>query len=138
MRLVPPTIAADQVQYLPIVKAYADKIGVVAVIKQSVPTQRAIDAGTMVLGLILDTLSRRSPLYRLAAFFAHQETALLLGKAVAPAACHDDTVGRGLDRRYDTGTMPVGTAGAVRADQVFGFDTRSVHCDPPSMTVYGD
>ena len=30
------------------------------------------------------------------------------------------------------------TACAVRADQVCGFDKRSVHCDTTSVTVYGD
>ena len=62
MRLVPPTIEAYQVQHLPIVKAYADKMGLVEVINQLVPTEMAIDPGTVVLGLLLDTLSGRSPL----------------------------------------------------------------------------
>jgi len=127
MSLVPPTIEAYQVQHLPIVKAYADKIGLVEAIKQLVPTAMTIDPGTLVLGLILDTLSGRSPLYRLEECFAQQDTARLLGKAVAPEALHDDTVGRVLDWLYDTGTMQVCTACAVRADQVFGFDKRSVH-----------
>jgi Domain of unknown function (DUF4277) len=79
------------------VKAYADKIGLVEVINQVVPTVMAIDPGTIVLGMILDTLSGRSPLYRLEEFFTHQDTALLLGKAVAPDAFDDDTVGRVLE-----------------------------------------
>jgi hypothetical protein len=37
-----------------------------------------VDAGTVVLALVLDTLSGRSPLYRLEEFFAQQDTALLL------------------------------------------------------------
>src|SRR5712691_9204032 len=138
MGLVLPTIEAYQVQHLPIVKAYADKIGIVEMINQVVPTEMAIDAGTIVLGMILDTLSGRSPLYRLEEFFAHQDTALLLGKAIAPGAFDDDPVGRVLDRLYDTGTMKVFTACAVRADQVFRFDKRYVHFDTTSMTVYGD
>ena len=138
MGLVLPTIEAYQVQHLPIVKAYADKIGLVEVINQVVPTEMAIDPGTVVLGLILDTLSGRSPLYRLEEFFAHQDTALLLGKAIAPSAFDDDTVGRVLDRLYDTGTMKVFTACAVRADQVFHFDKRYVHFDTTSVSVYGD
>jgi hypothetical protein len=68
MGLVLPPIEAYQVQHLPIVKAYADKIGVVEVINQLVPTEMAIDPGTIVLGMILDTLSGRSPLYRLEEF----------------------------------------------------------------------
>src|SRR5438876_12241229 len=101
MGLVLPTIEAYQVQHLPIVKAYADKIGLVEVINQLVPTEMAVDPGTIVLGMILDTLSGRSPLYRLEEFFAHQDTALLLGKAVAPEVFNDDTVGRILEHLYE-------------------------------------
>jgi transposase len=71
-------------------------------------------------------------------FFTHQDTALLLGKAIAPEAFQDDTVGRVLERLYDTGTMKVFTACAVRADRAFGFDKRYVHFDTTSLTVYGD
>ena len=138
MGLVLPTIEAYQVQHLPIVKAYADKIGLVETINHLVPTEMAIDPGTIVLGMILDTLSGRSPLYRLEEFFTHQDTALLLGKAVPPEAFQDDTVGRVLERLYATGPMKVFTACAVRADRVFGFDKRYVHFDTTSITVYGD
>ena len=133
MGLVLPPIEAYQVQHLPIVKAYADKIGLVEAINEVVPTEMAIDPGTIVLGMILDTLSGRSPLYRLEEFFTHQDTALLLGKPVAPSAFDDDTVGRVLDRLYDTGTMQVFTACAVRADQVLHFDKRYVHFDTTSI-----
>ena len=136
--LVLPTIAAYHVQHLPIVKAYADTIGVVEVIHQLVPTEMGIDPGTIVLGMILDTLSGRSPLYRLEEFFAHQDTALLLGQAIAPDAFNDDTVGRVLERLYDVGTMKIFTACAVRADQAYGLDKQYVHFDTTSISVYGD
>ena len=138
MGLVLPPIEAYQVQHLPIVQAYADKIGLVEAINAVVPTEMAIDPGTIVLGMSLDTLSGRSPLYRLEEFFTHQDTALLLGKPVAPSAFDDNTVGRVLDRLYATGTMKGFTACAVQADQVLHFDKRYVHFDTISMTVYGD
>ena len=138
MGLVLPPIEAYQVQHLPIVKAYADKIGLVEAINAVVPTEMSVDPGTIVLGMILDTLSGRSPLYRLEEFFTYQDTALLLGKAVAPAVFNDDTVGRVLDRLYDVGTMKIFTACAVRADQVYGLDKRYVHFDTTSISVYGD
>src|SRR5712691_10843747 len=121
MGLVLPTIEAYPVQHLPIVKASADKMGLVEVINRVVPTAMAIDPGTIVLGMLLDTLRGRSPLSRLAEVFAPQDTALRLGKAVAPAAFAADTVGRVFDRLYDTGTMQVFTACAVRAAQVWHF-----------------
>jgi transposase len=138
MGLVLPPIEAYQVQHLPLVKAYADKIGLVEAINQVVPTEMEVDPGTIVLGMILDTLSGRSPLYRLEEFFTHQDTALLLGKAVAPEVFNDDTVGRILERLYDVGTMKIFTACAVRADQVYGLDKRYVHFDTTSISVYGE
>jgi len=138
MGLVLAPIAAYQVHHLPMVKAYADQIGLVEAMHQLVPTEMAIDPGTIVLGMLLDTWSGRSPLSRVAEGFACQDTALLLGKAVAPGALDADTVGRVLDRRSDTGTMQVCTACAVRADQVFGLDKRSVPCETTSVRVYGE
>jgi len=138
MGLVLPPIEAYQVQHLPLVKAYADKIGLVEVINQVVPTEMDVDPGTIVLGMLLDTLSGRSPLYRWEECFTHQDTALLLGKAVAPEVCKDDTVGRVLERLYDVGTMKRFTACVVRADQVYGLDKRYVHFDTTSISVYGE
>ena len=71
------------------------------------------------------------------AFCTHQDTALLLGKAVPPEAFQDDTVGRVVERLYAPGTMQVCTAGAVRADRVFGCAKRYVHFATTSITVYG-
>jgi hypothetical protein len=50
------------VQHLPIVNAYADELGLVGLVNHLVPTEMETDAGTVVLGLVLDTLSGRSPL----------------------------------------------------------------------------
>jgi hypothetical protein len=76
---IPRELEVYQVRHLPIIKAYADQLGLVSSINYLVPTEMQVDAGTIVLGLVLDTLSGRSPLYRLEEFFAHQDTELLLG-----------------------------------------------------------
>ena len=86
MHDIPHEIEAYPVAHLPIVKAYADKLDLVGLINYFVPTEMDVDAGTIVLGLVLDTLSGRSPLYRLEEFFAHQDTELLLGKPLPPHA----------------------------------------------------
>jgi hypothetical protein len=49
------------VHHLPILKAYADQLGLVRLINHYVPTEMEVDAGTVVLALVLDTLSGRSP-----------------------------------------------------------------------------
>jgi transposase len=135
---IPQELEAYPVHHLPIIKAYADQLGLVEVLNQLVPTELDIDSGTIVLGMILDTLSGRSPLYRLEAFFAQQDTELLCGKAVPAELFNDDPGGRVLDRLYEVGTIKLFTACAVRAEQVFGFDKRYVHCDTTSGSVSGD
>src|SRR5262249_22375903 len=70
--------------------------------------------------------------------FAHQDTELLLGKALPPQALTDDTVGRVLDRLYDFGTMRLFTACAVRASMRFGLERRYVHLATTSRSVWGD
>jgi transposase len=131
-------IEAYPVHHLPLIKAYADELGLVGLINHHVPTEMEMDAGTVVLGLVLDTLSGRSPLYRLEEFFRDQDTELLLGKTVPSGAFNDDQVGRVLDRLYDFGTMKLFTSVAVRAAHQFGLDRRYVHFDTTSRSVYGD
>jgi transposase len=135
---IPAEIEVYPVHHLPILKAYADQLGLVSLINHYVPTEMNVDAGTVVLGLVLDTLSGRSPLYRLEEFFAHQDTELLLGKALPPHAFNDDAVGRVLDRLYDFGTMRLFTACAVRAATRFGLERRYVHFDTTSRSVWGE
>jgi hypothetical protein len=74
-----------------------------------------VDAGTIVLGLVWDTLSGRRPRSRLEAFFAHQDTEVRLGQPLPAHAFNDETVGRVLDRLSDMSTMQIFTACAVRA-----------------------
>jgi transposase len=134
---IAPEIEVYPVHHLPIIKAYADQLGLVGLINHYVPTEMDVDAGTVVLALVLDTLSGRSPLYRLEEFFAQQDTELLLGKTVPPQALNDDTAGRVLDRLYDFGTMRLFTACAVRAATRFGLERRYVHFDTTSRSVWG-
>ena len=104
---IPEGIEVYQVKHLPIVKGYADKIGIVEIINRLVPTEMEIDAGTMVLGMVMDTLSGRSPLCRLEEFFEGQDTELLLGKAIPSEMFNDDNAGRVLDRIYEVGTTKI-------------------------------
>jgi transposase len=138
MQALPPAIEVYPVHHLPIIKAYADQLGLVSLINHYVPTAMEVDAGTVVLALVLDTLSGRSPLYRLEEFFAQQDTELLLGKTVPPHALNDDTAGRVLDRLYNFGTMRLFTACAVRAATRFGLERRYVHFDTTSRSVWGE
>jgi hypothetical protein len=61
---IAPEIEVYPLQPLPIIQAYADQLGLVSRIKHYVPTEMDVDAGPVVLGLVWETLSGRSPLYR--------------------------------------------------------------------------
>ena len=82
MSSLPAAIEVYPVHHLPMLKAYADQLGLVSLINHYVPTERNVDAGTVVLGLVFDTLRGRRPLYRFEECFAQHDTALLLGKRV--------------------------------------------------------
>jgi transposase len=133
-----PVIDGFTTQHLPIVSAYARKIGVTDVINTLVPNQMEVDAGTIILGMVLDTLTGRSPLYRLDEFFKNQDTELLLGKKTDPSKFSDHTVGRVLDRIYEYGAMKIFSAISVRALNCFNIDRSHVSFDTTSVSVCGD
>ena len=133
-----PDIDGFTVQHLPIVTAYAQKIGIVETINTLVPTQMEIDAGTVILGMVLDTLTGRNPLYRLNMYFENQDTQLLLGKKVDPKKFSDHTVGRVLDRIHDYGAMKVFSQISLQALKQFNIDRSHLSFDTTSVSVHGD
>jgi hypothetical protein len=62
-------IPAGQVNHLPVVAHFARRLGLVQIVNRLVPTQMAVEPGVIVLALVLDTLSGRSPLYHLQTAF---------------------------------------------------------------------
>ena len=87
-------IDARQVDHLLIMKSFADDLDLVETVNRLAPTQMTVKPGTIVLGLVLDTLSGRSPLYRLVEFFEGRDMEVLLGERVPASVFNDDTVGR--------------------------------------------
>ncbi|MFA7061619.1 MAG: DUF4277 domain-containing protein [Pedobacter sp.] len=61
--------------------------------------------GKIVLGLIMNVLCGRSPIYRVEEFFQMRDVPLLLGEDMAAEMLNDDAIGRVLDRVYDYGYM---------------------------------
>ena len=96
-----------EVRHLPIVKAYAQKIGLVETVDRMVGSQMELSPGMAVLGMVLDTLSGRTPLYRLAEFFEEKDTQLLLGTAIEPERFCDYNLGRSMDQIFETGTQKI-------------------------------
>jgi transposase len=97
-----------------------------------------IDPGTIFLGMVMDTLSGRTPLYRLEEFFQDQDTELLLGKRINPAVFNDYNVGRVIDKAYAIGAIKLFSAISKRAVDVFEVNNRHVSFDTTSVSVFGD
>lgn len=131
-------IESYSVKHLPIVKAYADRLGLVELVNHLVPSEMELSPGLYFLGMVLDTLSGRNPLYRLEHFFDEQDTELLLGKEVDAKRFNDINVGRFLDKVFDVGAVKIFKEISMRAVSTFGLDCRHVHFDTTSRSVYGD
>jgi len=127
-----------RVDYRPIIRAYIQRLGLVEVINSLIPTEMEVTPGLIVAGMIQDTFSGRSPLYRLEEFFATQDTELLLGASVEPGAFRDHNVGRVMDRIYQEGPSRIFSEVACRAAVIFDLDTRYGHWDSTSVSVWGD
>jgi transposase len=131
-------IKAHAVHHLPIIKAYADKIQLVEVINQLIPSNKIVDHGTIILAMVIDTLTGRNPLYRLDEFYSKQDTELLLGKKIHHSELTDDSIVRTLDAIYDYGTMKIFSAIALHASKLFEIISRYIHFDTTSKSVFGD
>jgi transposase len=132
------SIRASDVRYLPIVSAFARTIGVVEEVDRLCGHKNGISPGRIVLALMLDALSGRTPLFRLPQAFAKLDTELLLGEAISPQKLNDDAVGRALDRIFAVGTNKVLGVLALRTVKLFDLNTTHVHQDTTSHRVYGD
>jgi transposase len=131
-------ISAGQVNHLPIVAHFARRLGLVQIVNRVVTTQMDVEPGLIVLGLVLDTLSGRSPLYHLQTAFEDCDRALLFARDLPAEYFSDDNVGRMLDCLYETGTQRIFSALSVAALERFPVSTHHAHFDTTSVNLYGD
>ncbi len=127
-----------EVRHLPIVKEYAKRLNLVETIDQMVNSQMELSPGIAVLAMVLDTLSGRTPLYRLTEFFEEKDVELLLGTAIEPDRFCDTNLGRTMDQIFEVGTMKIFSQIAQNALIEFAVDPRRLNFDTTSVSVYGD
>jgi transposase len=131
-------IQITQPNHLPIAAAFCHRIGVMETVNRVVPSQMAVDVGTIAQAMVLDTLSGRSPLYRLEDFFKHQDTELLFGRQIPWNAFNDTTVGRAMDAIYEAGAKTLFSEVAFQACCRFPLNMSKVHFDTTSVNVWGN
>ena len=66
-----------------------------------------VSPGKILLGLVMNILCGRSPLYRVEEFFRTRDVTLLLGEDMTAEMLNDDIIGRVLDRVYEYGTWKI-------------------------------
>jgi transposase len=120
------------------VREYADRMGFVELIDEVLVSSMRVSAGKIVLGLVMNTLCGRSPLYRVEEFFRTRDVELLLGSDMTLWMLNDDAIGRVLDRIYEYGTWKLFSSVSVRACKRFCVDCAVVHEDTTSVSVHGD
>ena len=136
--LVPDNVTFSEVGHLPIIKDFAKKIKLVETLDAMVDSEMELSPGIAILAMVLDTLSGRTPLYRMEEFFQEKDTELILGCDVKPELFCDYNIGRVLDKIFETGTQKVFSQIAQNAIGVFDVDVRRLHYDTTSISVFGD
>lgn len=107
-------------------------------INHLVDTNMELQPGIVVLGMVLDTLSGRSSLYRLKELLDEKDTELLLGEAIPPERFTDHNIGRALDKMFETGTQKIVAQLSQNAVGGFQIKPTGAHYDTTSISVYGD
>ncbi len=135
---IPTGLESFRVEHYPIITAFCRKIGISTTVNTLVPNQMHVAPGDIVTGMILDTLSGRSPLYHLHRFFEGQDMQLLFGGSLSAEHFNDDAVGRTLDDIQESGTVKIFTSIALKACEVFNIKRESGHFDTTSVNVWGE
>jgi transposase len=124
--------------HLPIVREYASRMGFVEIVDKALACDMRVSPGKILLALVMNVLSGRSPLYRVEEFFRTHDVALLLGSDMTAEMLNDDAIGRVLDRIYEYGTWKIFSEVCVQAFRNFSVDASVVHHDTTSVSVWGE
>jgi len=124
--------------HLPAAAAYCRRLGLVELVDRMVSTRMGLRPGLAVQAMVLDTLSGRTPLYRVEQFLAGQDVELLLGESVPSHTFNDTNLARSLDAIFAAGTSKIVTELGVRAVVSFGLDASVPSYDTTSTSVWGD
>ena len=125
----------------PVLRALADRIGLVPVIDQMVAWGRErcrLSPGERILALVLNLLTDRPPLYPVTDVFRLTDVPLLWGPGVTAEDLTDDAWGRALDKLAAAGPAAVFSAVAARAYVVEAIERGEMPYDTTSRSLYGD
>jgi transposase len=123
--------------HLPPAAAYCRRLGIVETVDRLVPTKMVVSPGLVVQAMVLDTLSGRSPLYRVAEFLETQDIELLLGQCRPASDFNDTNLARSMDAIFKSGTGRILGELGMSAFRQFGLDGSRARYDTTSVNVWG-
>ena len=124
--------------HLPAAASFCRRLGLVQLVNDMVPSKMNVSPGVMVQAMVLDTLSGRSPLYRIKTFMEEQDVELLVGEDLPANTFSDINIGRSLDAIFKAGPSKIVTELGVRATGTFALNTTAPSYDTTSTNVWGD
>ena len=135
---LPSPLEITEVNWLPVVRAVIERIELQSTIDRMVPSETAGSVSQVVMGLVMDALAGRMPLFRLQEFFPKADREALFGQEIPAETFSDRHVGRVLDRLCEAGTPKIFSEIAQKAVQVCEIDPSHLHSGTMSVSLFGD
>lgn len=133
----PFSLEIVDVNHVPIVRKFIARLGIADAVNKLVSGRMTADIGQAVVFLILDALSGRSPLYRVAERYSSLDTEALMGNDFDANTLCNHTLGRVLDKLHEAGTQKILSSISHYAIAEFGLDARAAHFDTTSVSLFG-
>ena len=125
-------------KFLPVISELTRQFQMEEIINEALDCEMEVSPGLVVIAMILDTFSGRSPLYRMERNYANQDMEILLGSDLPAEKLTDDTLGRVLDRVYAYGTNKLLTGISFQMLKKYQIVRTGIWHDTTSISVWGD
>jgi transposase len=134
------TYETERLDHLGIVAGICNEVGLIEQVDACVgPTERKVSVGEAVQAMVINALGFVGrPLYLTPEFFANKPVDLLIREGLEPEELNDDSLGRALDRLYETGVTEAFAQVASHALGTFGIEHRFYHLDSTTFSLHGD
>src|SRR3990167_3503673 len=124
---------------LPLINAIIDKLGLVELLKEFIPTHgnETIHAAETIKLLICNLTLGKMPLYKLEEWSKSLDFRCLNYSKSRGEKQTDDRFGRALDKLYQCDRASLMTAIVLKAVKIFNIDLSRIHNDSTSVKAYG-
>lgn len=132
-------VETQRLDHLGIVAGVCREIELIQQIDRKVgATDRKVSVGESVQAMVLNALGFTSrALYLTPAYFANKPVGLLIREGLTAEDFNDDSLGRALDRLYETGITEVFASVASYALDIMGIDQQFYHLDTTTFSLQG-